>query len=247
MRFLFPLDESGKLALSSYLSDTSLLVRERKRFTMILLSSVHRVPIGEIAQSCAVSDNTVKKWFNRYEAEGFSGLLDRNMNHQKSSLSAFEEDKIMDCIASNPQNLNQVAVALADQHQIKTNKNMLKRFLQKKVDLAQGEKITPRKKRWNPISVLWNRISRFDSPLPMRRNRPMVWGWEWISPQVYAWQPPQSTMSLPAQRNKAVNILGFINLENQGEFYDFEDNMTAELFIGCVEDFILKNVTKKTS
>ena len=36
-----------------------------------------------------------------------------------------------------------------------------------------------------------------------------------------------------------------MNLKDQGEFYDFDQAMTAELFIKCVEGFIAKRVENK--
>lgn len=98
------------------------------------------MPIASIAQSCDVSQNTVKKWFNRYETEGFAGLLDRNMAHRHSILSASPsvEATVLDCVEAHPQNLSQAVAVLAQSHQIQTNKRTVRRFLKKKVALAQG-------------------------------------------------------------------------------------------------------------
>ena len=137
MRFLARLDETSKLVLAQYLAESSLLARERRRFMMILLSSEHRMPIADIAQTCGVSQNTVKTWFNRYEAEGFAGLLDRNMAHQSSSLVAVEV-QVLESVDAHPQNLAQAVAVLAEKHEIHTSKRIVRRFLKKKVDLAQG-------------------------------------------------------------------------------------------------------------
>ena len=66
-----------------------------------------------------------------------------------------------------------------------------------------------------------------------------------LNPQsVYAWQAPDAPMRLPANRTKALNILGFITVDNQGEFYDFEGAMNAELFVKCMDEFIQQNAPK---
>ena len=132
MRYLYRLDTESQTRLRQYLSDTSLLARERVRFTMILLSSEHRMPISEIASTCGVSQNTVKKWFNRYEQEGFEGLLDRNMAHKKSVLDAMDTALIYACVEAHPQNLTQAVAQLSAESGLVLSEWMLRNFLKKK-------------------------------------------------------------------------------------------------------------------
>jgi len=61
---------------------------------------------------------------------------------------------------------------------------------------------------------------------------------------MYGWQEQASTVLkkafLPAKRSKAVNILGFMRTNNEGEFYEFGQAMETEIFINCLNDFINK-------
>lgn len=61
---------------------------------------------------------------------------------------------------------------------------------------------------------------------------------------MYGWQKKgvkkAKKVFLPAHRSKAVNILGFMRINNEGEFYEFTQAMDATTFITCVNDFIKK-------
>ena len=124
MRFISPLSHSEALEMQKHLTG-SLLPRERKRFTAILLSCRQQVSISELSTICSVSHNTIKSWFNKYDLGGFSALLDGNMSHHKSTLTLICENTILTCVEASPQNLSQVVADLEMNHQIKTNKAIL--------------------------------------------------------------------------------------------------------------------------
>lgn len=66
---------------------------------------------------------------------------------------------------------------------------------------------------------------------------------------MYGWQEKGVDTSkkvlLPAQRAKAINILGFIRTTNEGEFYEFSHAMDTSVFIQCVNSFIEKRAKGK--
>jgi transposase len=55
---------------------------------------------------------------------------------------------------------------------------------------------------------------------------------------MYAWQPQKKGLVLPAERKKVSNVLGFIKGDNSSEFYSFTGNMTSELWVKTVDNFI---------
>lgn len=140
MRFIAPFSTFQEREVRRYLLDTSLLPRERKRFSAIHLSSKHRFYISELSTQFDVSENTIKNWFNSYESEGCLGLLDKNMAHSQSSLAIEDEEIILACVEKTPQNLKRTVVLLEKEHQIKTNPSILKRFLKKKIGLGEEYK-----------------------------------------------------------------------------------------------------------
>jgi len=136
MRFIEVLSDFERTELCKYLCRQDLLVRERKRFTMLSLSSIHKMSIDEIAASCSVSRDTVKNVFNRFEQAGFEGLLDKEA-HKQSSLASYDERLILRTVKKNPQSLQKVLADLSSQG-IDTNKSILKRYLKKRLYLAKS-------------------------------------------------------------------------------------------------------------
>lgn len=137
MRFIARLSEIEKRMLYQNLLDNSLLEREHKRFTSILLSSEQSMQISSIAEVCSVSQNSIKNWFNAYERGGLEALKDKNMAHKFSSLATCSEETILTCVAENPQNLRLVVAQLASVHQIETKPRRLKSYLKKKSGLGE--------------------------------------------------------------------------------------------------------------
>lgn len=62
----------------------------------------------------------------------------------------------------------------------------------------------------------------------------------------YAWQCKASEFTLPAKRGNVVTVAGFLRIDNSFEAYYAPGSMDTDLFIGYVEDFIKKRVSKKT-
>ena len=52
-------------------------VRVRTRAQMVLLAAEQQLSAAEIAAIVRESEETVRRWLNRYQAEGIAGLSDR--------------------------------------------------------------------------------------------------------------------------------------------------------------------------
>lgn len=62
----------------------------------------------------------------------------------------------------------------------------------------------------------------------------------------YAWQHKASEFTLSAQRGNVVTVAGFLRTDNSFEAYYTPGSMNTDLFMGYIEDFIKKRVSKKT-
>lgn len=66
---------------------------------------------------------------------------------------------------------------------------------------------------------------------------------------MYGWQEKGVDSSkkvfLPAQRSKAINVLGFMRTNNEGECHEFSQVMDTSIFIACVNSFIEKRAKGK--
>jgi len=61
----------------------------------------------------------------------------------------------------------------------------------------------------------------------------------------YAWQEPDSVIELPAMKYGRINVLGFMNRNNDLHSYMFEQSIHTGVVIACFDAFC-KTLTKKT-
>jgi hypothetical protein len=53
----------------------------------------------------------------------------------------------------------------------------------------------------------------------------------------YAWQQQSETLELPSQRSKQLNLLGFLNRDNDCFFYEQEGSVTSQTVMAAFEAF----------
>jgi transposase len=59
-----------------------------------------------------------------------------------------------------------------------------------------------------------------------------------LTPYVpYAWQERGTTITIRSQRSRRLNVLGFLNQNNELTSYMFECNINSEVVIACLDDF----------
>ena len=67
-----------------------------------------------------------------------------------------------------------------------------------------------------------------------------------LNPSVpYAWQPSHDTIEIPASKSGQINVLGFMNRQNDLYPYLFDQSVHTGVVIGCFDDFC-QTITKKT-
>jgi len=62
----------------------------------------------------------------------------------------------------------------------------------------------------------------------------------------YAWQEPKSVIELPARRSGRINVLGFMNRNNDVHASMFEESIHTGVVIACCDAFC-QTITKKTA
>ena len=61
----------------------------------------------------------------------------------------------------------------------------------------------------------------------------------------YAWQPVGETIEVPVAKSKRLNVLGFLNTDNDLTPFCVEGSVTSDIVIGCF-DLFSETITKKT-
>ncbi len=62
----------------------------------------------------------------------------------------------------------------------------------------------------------------------------------------YAWQAKGETIELPSSRSKQINVVGFLSRSCQFQSFVFEQSITAEVVVACINEFV-KTLTRPTT
>lgn len=109
----------------------------RQRCHYILLSDQGK-SVSEIAEIYQVGRQTITSWFDRYEANGITGLETKKGSGRRSIIRTDNEEhvtKIESWVEENPQNLNVTVSKIEEELGLEISKRTLQRFLEKKLAL----------------------------------------------------------------------------------------------------------------
>ena len=53
----------------------------------------------------------------------------------------------------------------------------------------------------------------------------------------YAWQEKGATIEIETTKSRRLNVLGFLNRENELQAYTFEGSVNSDVVIACIDDF----------
>jgi transposase len=81
-------------------------VRVRTRALMILLAVEERLTIARIAAIVRESDETVRRWFHRYMAEGVNGLADAPRSGKPPKVTARYRERLLELVRRRPRTLD---------------------------------------------------------------------------------------------------------------------------------------------
>lgn len=109
----------------------------RVRANTVLLSN-NQTPLQDIASLYGVCRQTVSIWLNNWDAKGIFGLIDKEGRGRRTTLSATQEEEVLEMIAISPRSLNQALEEIKKRWDIKLSKSTLKRLCKKK-DFAGNE------------------------------------------------------------------------------------------------------------
>ncbi len=62
----------------------------------------------------------------------------------------------------------------------------------------------------------------------------------------YAWQPVGETIEVPVAKSKRLNVLGFLNTDNDLTPFCVEGSVTSDIVIGCFDLFTCLCVRART-
>jgi transposase len=247
VRYVQPLtDEQRALLEKTMKEDTAF--RARSRAHSLLLSAAG-TPIQTIAKTYQVHRVTVSAWIKKWERYGAQSLHDHSRSGRPPKLTPDEQELAKHYIKEEPRSLKQVVERLANTTEKRLSISSLKR-LAKKARLRWKRVRKSLKRLRDPAAFA--KCQRELEALQQQDDQGKIDLYYFdesgfaLDPSIpYAWQEPQSVIELPAMKYGRINVLGFMNRNNDLHASMFEESIHTGVGIACFDAFC-QTITKKT-
>jgi transposase len=222
--------------------------RARSRAHGVLLSG-QGTPIKDIAKTYQVHRVTVSAWITNWEQHGQASLHDKPRSGRPSILTPEEQDIALQYIKEEPCCLKGVVERLANKTDKRLSMSSLKRLakrgrlrwkrVRKSLKSLRDPKAFAKAKR--ELEALHKQEDQGKIDLYYFDESGFA-----LDPTIpYAWQEPNSVIEIPARRYGRINVLGFMNRQNDLHPFMFEDSIHTGVVIACFDAFC-QTITKQT-
>src|SRR5499433_4221912 len=247
VRYVRPLTEQQRALLESTMKNDA-SHRARMRAHGLLLSS-EGITIKAIAKIYHVDRDTVSTWIKKWEKHGAKSLHDQPRSGRPTTLNTTEKELAKQYFKEEPRSLKNVAERLAQKTAKRLSMSSLKR-------LAKRARL-----RWKRVRKSLKSLRDPDAFAQAKRELAALQQQEdqgqialyyfdesgfALDPTIpYAWQEPQSVIELPARKSGRINVLGFMNRQNDLHPFLFEASIHTGGVIACFDAFC-QTLTQKT-
>jgi len=247
VRYVQPLtDEQRALLEKTMKEDTAFRARSRAHS---LLLSAGGTPIQTIAKTYQVHRVTVSTWITKWEQHGAQSLHDQPRSGRPPKLTPDEQELAKSYIKAEPRSLKQVVERLATTTAKRLSLSSLKR-LAKRARLRWKRVRKSLKSLRDPKA--FDRCKRALEALQTQEAKGRIALYYFdeagfsLEPTIpYAWQEAGEVIELPTRKDGRINVLGFMNRNNDVHAYMFEQSIHTGVVIGCFDAFC-QTLTQKT-
>jgi transposase len=192
--------------------------RERMRAHGILLSS-RGFSIDEIASIYDVDRDTVSGWITKWEQNGFDSLADKPLAGRPPTLTAEEQELVLQLVAQEPRRIKRVAGEIERQTGKRVSADAIKRIVKaadqvwKRVRKAPAKRPDPQEVEESKQELEDWQERADDGDLDLYYFDAAGFS---LDPAVpYAWQARGVTLEVPTARSKRLNVIAFYNTDNE--------------------------------
>ena len=247
VRYVQPLTKEQRALLANTMKNDPAF-RARSRAHGLLLSA-QGTTIKEIAKTYHVHRVTVSAWIKHWEHHGQASLHDKPRSGRPSILTPEEQDIALQYIKEEPCSLKGVVERLAN----KTDKRL---SLSSLTRLAKRGRLRWKRVRKSLKSLrdpaAFAKAKRELEALQKQEDHGKIdlyyfdeSGFALDPTMPYAWQEPKSVIELPVRRYGRINVLGFMNRQNDLQPFLFEDSIHTGVVMACFDAFC-HTITQKT-
>jgi transposase len=223
------------------------VARVRNRGHVIILSNTG-YQIKEIVTICRISRYAVSRAINRWEKYGLRGLYDKNRSGRTRILTPEDEDFVNDMVKKHPRSINRIVGALEEERGKKVSKKTVKRVIKKDQNWKRIRKSLKSKRDEKDFRRGQERINNKEEKRLQGEIDVQYFdgsGFDLNPCLPYAWQPKGEHIEVPAAKSQRLNVLGFMNKDNDFTPFTFKCNIDSDVVIACF-DYFSERVTKKT-
>ncbi len=247
MRYVRPLIETQREILEKTMKhDASSRARARAHS---LLLSAQGMTINDIAKISHVDRDTASTWITKWEHQGEASLHDQPRSGRPPKLTPEEQKLAIEYIKEDPRSLKHVVERLVTKTEKRISISALKR-LAKKARLRWKRVRKSLKSLRDPKAFA--KCKRELEALQKQEDKGKIDLYYFdesgfaLDPSIpYAWQEPESVIELPAMKYGRINVVGFMNRNNDVHSHMFEQTIHTGVVIACFDAFC-KTITKKT-
>jgi len=225
------------------------VAKVRYRAHIIILSHCGR-QIKDISDICGVSRYTVSSTINNWENTGLIGLYDKSRSGRPRILTPEDEEFIHKLVAEEPRSVKKIVVTLGDQRGKKVSPSTVRRVIKKKRVWKRVRKSPKPKRDEKKFRRAQDRMENLEQQRQTGKADIDIYYFDGsgfdLTPGVpYAWQPRGGYIEIPSAKSQRLNVLSFMNKDNDCSPYVFKCNVDSNVIIACFDDFS-KTMTKKT-
>jgi transposase len=248
MRFIEDLSQETQSRLQR-IYKCSQHYRVRQRAHCILLSSKGETTT-QLQEIFQVDRITMYHWFNAWDSRRLCGLYERKGRGRPPKLTAEPKEQMRQWAKAVPRNLHQIRLWLHEKFGIDVSKDTITNVLKclpfgwhRRRRSPKGEPDPEEYQQKKPALELLQKqeasgeidVRYFDAS-----------GFCLIPSIPYAWQEKGQPMTVATEaQSKRLNVLGFLNRQNDLAPYTFEGRIDSEVVIACLDDFC-HDLSKKT-
>lgn len=239
MRFIQGLNhETTKLLQKVYKVSKYHQVRQRAQ---CILLSYQGYTTNELAHIFQVDRITIYNWFNAWDARHFAGLYDKKGRGRHDIFDSDQKEQIRQWSKMHPKNINKILALVYEYFDIESSKQTIKRIL--KSFQFSWRRIRKIVKSEPDPKVYQERKTALASLIEEEKQgiidlRYFDESGFCLVPYIpYAWQENGEIIAIPSGHSQRLNVLGFMNRNNELEAYCFECSVTSEVVVGCFDHF----------
>ncbi len=230
--------ETIRLLWRIYRQSTHHQVRQRAH--CILLSN-QGMTIAQLMSIFQVTRKTIYNWFLAWETHHLVGLYDASGRGRKPTFTEEQKHQIRLWAKETPKNLNLVLKRIQQTWNIKTSKETLKRVL-KSLSMSWHRLRRLTAKTPDPIEYQLKRLALAQIQKQAEAGEIDLRfcdesGFSLVPYVPYAWQDKGESICLMSEKSKPINVFGLMNRDNDLDAYIFEESITSEVVIACIDDF----------